>query len=367
MTETMRVIIRGWDQDKPYARQGWAARFHIRSTCPALVTARKRTETDEDVEHVLALSEAIEKGWSPCGRCAQGVSITAVLHAPLEVTEDEDEVRENIRAFNDGAEDHLDRVQSLFSYTSYWVYEPDEGVFGPSKFCGFRNMTFPRYDLALDEELEGASFNGTVSRRGVEDALGDEYVVDEDLHDELAQWAERFIPGVFDTINQDRWRFVRLPAPDQDAEAAGATEGAESKRSGGQGFASSKAVRDAVELRAMDAAKAYFEGEGYDWEDTSANRPYDLFCTDGDGDLYVEVKGTQTDGSAVFLTKNEVRHARRNPEESVLFVLHSIEVETDEGGSTRASGGDEVVLWPWAVDDGVLIAISYRYDLPQGE
>ena len=237
MTKAMRVIIRGWDQDEPSARSGWAAKFHIRSTCPALVTARKNTETDAEIEHILRLSEAIEYGWSPCGRCAKGVSPTA---------------------------------PSLGDW-------PDE--------------------VEIEDE---------------------------------------------------------------------AAKAAEESRSRGQGFASSPQVRKAVDTLAMGAATAHFEAKGFLIKDVSGNHPYDLEGVRGDELLHIEVKGTQTEGSKVFLTKNEVRHARERAGQVALFVLHSVEVTGDEE-TPVASGGVARVFWPWAVDDGELTALSFSYVVPSAD
>ena len=60
-------------------------------------------------------------------------------------------------------------------------------------------------------------------------------------------------------------------------------------------------------MRANEAATAYLEGLGYDVQDTSANKPYDLVGRRKGARVFVDVKGTTTAGEKVFLTKNEVR------------------------------------------------------------
>ncbi len=111
----------------------------------------------------------------------------------------------------------------------------------------------------------------------------------------------------------------------------------------------------------MEAAKKYFRTKGYDVQDCSKGNPYDLRCNKKDERLCVEVKGTQTDGKGIILTWNEVEFARRNKEQMVLFVLHSIK-ESQDG--KVLSNGEKIVILPWDVDEGCLKPISYMYELP---
>ena len=113
----------------------------------------------------------------------------------------------------------------------------------------------------------------------------------------------------------------------------------------------------------MIAAKEFFEARDYRVTNTAANRPYDYLCQKGEDMLYVEVKGTTGDGEHVHLTKNEVRHARHHRQQMALFILHGIEVTDGEDGPV-ASGGAMILLWPWDVDEGQLVPISYTYHLP---
>jgi hypothetical protein len=116
-------------------------------------------------------------------------------------------------------------------------------------------------------------------------------------------------------------------------------------------------------MHAMNVAKEHFLELGYEVEDTSANKPYDLVATKGEETLYVEVKGTTTPGAQVFLTKNEVKHAREHPKQMVLFIVYDIAV-AEVDGNPVASGGSERFLWPWLVDDGVLTALQFAYEVP---
>jgi len=75
------------------------------------------------------------------------------------------------------------------------------------------------------------------------------------------------------------------------------------------------------------------------------------------------VKGTQTSGNSVFLTRNEVDFARAHKDLMVLFVVHSVEVH-HSGAGLVAAGGIERVVAPWDPDVGVLSSITFSYTMP---
>lgn len=117
------------------------------------------------------------------------------------------------------------------------------------------------------------------------------------------------------------------------------------------------ALRHDIELHAMKKATEYFELHGYSVVDVSAKKPYDLECSLNGDTLFVEVKGTQSTGEAIFLTANEVTHAQQHPNQSALFILHSIEVSNDRG----ISGGEQVVQLPWRANAENLQPLTYKY------
>ena len=135
-------------------------------------------------------------------------------------------------------------------------------------------------------------------------------------------------------------------------------------RSGGQGYRLTPAQRQSVEMHAMKAAKAYFRSEGYTPEDTHKTKPYDLVCRRNGETWYVEVKGTTSEGKQVFLTKNEVQHAKEDPDSSVLFLLAEIKLDQATG---KASGGHSRILQPWCPSDNALTPLQYSYDVPDDE
>jgi len=133
-------------------------------------------------------------------------------------------------------------------------------------------------------------------------------------------------------------------------------------RARGQGFSSNPERNKAIEMHAMEAATVYFEDKGYTVTDTSAHKPYDLVARKEEELLYVEVKGTTGGGEQVNVTRGEVEHARSHQDQMALFILHNIEVKDGEDGPV-ASGGRRRVLWPWYVDAGELVPISFTFKL----
>lgn len=146
------------------------------------------------------------------------------------------------------------------------------------------------------------------------------------------------------------------------AELARAAEDVQAKA---QGFSSSPERNKAVEEYAMREAKAYYEKRGYTVEDTSKDKPYDLRCERHKDreTIFVEVKGTITNGKSVILTRNEVDHAQDKKHLCALFIVCNVEVSTNEN-STYAHGGKVRVIFPWMPTATDLSVISYSYRVP---
>jgi hypothetical protein len=145
-------------------------------------------------------------------------------------------------------------------------------------------------------------------------------------------------------------------------EVVEATRRAAGKRATGQGRGLSGPERRAVELHAMDRTREELEREGWDVDDVSQYRPYDLHCTRGSEELRMEAKGTTSSGEAVLLTPGEVRHARENPGIVGLGVVAGIALSRDAEGNPVASGGEIELTIPWDIDaGGELFATGYEY------
>jgi hypothetical protein len=94
--------------------------------------------------------------------------------------------------------------------TQYWIFDPKDRSFSPSKFSGYAAMDFARYDAAREHGSSGATFDGGLTQRTISAILGD-YQVDPELSAELDVWVERrFGAGSLEGINRRKWRFARL-------------------------------------------------------------------------------------------------------------------------------------------------------------
>ena len=177
--------------------------------------------------------------------------------------------------------------------------------------------------------------------------------------------------GVLDGIDTTKWAMLSVGVWPEEVEeqqveeaVADAVDAATAKRRG-QGYSADPAFRSAVELHAMELAKAYLKAlTGTEPKNTSANHPYDFECPNAPHHRYVEVKGTTGDGAEVFLTAGEVEHARSHPGLCALVVVHGIQVERSPDGTFMATGGTLLDICPWSPDVGTLRSIAYRYLLP---
>lgn len=140
-------------------------------------------------------------------------------------------------------------------------------------------------------------------------------------------------------------------------------ESRDRSRSSGQGFVGNIEYRLAVERHAMAVALRYYRRKGFRVKNVSRTHPYDVLASNAGAKFAVEVKGTAGSADAVFLTRNEVEHARRNADRSILFVVHGIKVE-QVGSTLAASGGTVHEYAPWFVDEGMLEPLQFRYVLP---
>lgn len=131
----------------------------------------------------------------------------------------------------------------------------------------------------------------------------------------------------------------------------------------GQGFQSSFEARRAIELRAMHLAINHFQQQGWVVEDVSKYESYDLLCTRQEEKLYVEVKGTTSEGLKILMTYQEVIHTQQNYPHTALFVVSQIKLINSEA-ELEAIGGEIKLFQPWLLSDDSLKAIAYEYQVP---
>jgi hypothetical protein len=130
------------------------------------------------------------------------------------------------------------------------------------------------------------------------------------------------------------------------------------------GFQSNPAIRKLVETHAMERAKSELETRGYrDFKNTSKRESYDYTCNQNGKQYCVEVKGTQTKGDAVILTRNEVAHANENSDNSIMVIVHDVEVKN--GNPVVTNGGEVDVHENWKLARKDLVALQYLWKVPR--
>ncbi|MGC2515637.1 MAG: DUF3883 domain-containing protein [Terriglobales bacterium] len=93
-------------------------------------------------------------------------------------------------------------------------------------------------------------------------------------------------------------------------------------------------------------------------------KPYDLCCTKKASVLYVEVKGTQTEGTEILLTPIEVEFANKHRGELALFLVYNVDVSR-KNGKNVTSGGVTYIEPNWVIDMPRLSPLGYSYSLPE--
>lgn len=133
------------------------------------------------------------------------------------------EIREGLRIFNEQLVAHRSRATTITQQTTYWVFDDQTRRFAPSKFCGYRGMTFERYEGLTEavKKEKRPGFDGTEAREAIEKVTGRKYEADKDLGGRLVEWArECFGPETLEGVARSKWRFVYLPRAKEDALAA---------------------------------------------------------------------------------------------------------------------------------------------------
>lgn len=143
-------------------------------------------------------------------------------------------------------------------------------------------------------------------------------------------------------------------------QGAAKAAGRRSSRRSGQGFLLTAAERRAVELHSVQLATEHFRAEGWSVEDVGARESYDLLLSRGEERLYVEVKGTVSEGAQVVLTRSEVERQRELAPHNALVVVHSIVLDRT-AEPPKADGGVLHCVSPWKIAEEDLTVVSYIY------
>ncbi|MDR7384398.1 protein NO VEIN domain-containing protein [Promicromonospora iranensis] len=128
-------------------------------------------------------------------------------------------------------------------------------------------------------------------------------------------------------------------------------------RPAGQGWESDSAVRRAIEDYAQDLLTAHFVADGWSVQDTRVARPYDAVATRDDEVLYLEAKGTRSDGTSVLVTAGEVRWAAAHKGQCRIGIVSHIKVR--DGRVVPGSG--DLVVREWRPKSKELSPTAYRW------
>jgi len=121
-----------------------------------------------------------------------------------------------------------------------------------------------------------------------------------------------------------------------------------------------KKIEDAAQERLME----HYRRHGFTVTDTRYGNPFDAIAQRGDHLVYLEAKGTQTDGSTVRVTRDEVAHARANTGRCKMGIWAGIRFGGD-GEVDPETGYFRVI--PFEPDDDDLSPVSYDWFVSEVE
>lgn len=109
-----------------------------------------------------------------------------------------------------------------------------------------------------------------------------------------------------------------------------------------------KKVEDAAQAMLME----HFRNDGWTVQGVRFGKPYDAIATKNGRKLWLEAKGTETNGASVIVTRNEVERARAHAGDCILGILSDVGFLPN--GEVDASNGTfRVFTWnPNAADPG---------------
>jgi hypothetical protein len=110
----------------------------------------------------------------------------------------------------------------------------------------------------------------------------------------------------------------------------------------------------------MKKAYATLWGRGYrKFDETASRECYDYTCRKNGKLYYVEVKGTQTNGNSVILTRNEVDNALYYPDSSIFVLVSAVRVK--DKPQISVGGGQVTVREKWMPRKQDLKPIQYMW------
>jgi nucleoid DNA-binding protein len=127
---------------------------------------------------------------------------------------------------------------------------------------------------------------------------------------------------------------------------------------GGQGRRLDAKLRKEIEDLAQARLTRLYEDEGWKVEDLRYGNPFDAKATKGNDTLYLEAKGTVTDGERVIVTRGEVAWARSHPAACIMGVLSGLTLQQD--GSIDPTSGT-MRRYSWEAEEDDLRPLDYDF------
>jgi hypothetical protein len=292
------------------------------------------------------------------------------VKAHLEWVQSVAEIRQNIREFHRDLQFHTQRAKLIAGKQHFWAYDPMSKRFGPSKFVGYRGMTYTTYNsIHRGEGNDGVPFQGTNAMQRIERVTGSSFAFDSKLEAGLLAWMKRTFGATAMKRWAPKWMYLTLPSITKNDGRPDPAEGASNKKVEkflrGQGFGLKKPEIDAIDARAMRVAYKLFKKRGYDMQNHSKTHSYDWLATKGGEELYVEVKGTTGPGETFFLTQKEEEMSRLDPDKMALVFVR--EIVLHKGDKPTATGGVPQLVRPWDVTEYRAVPIHFECRVPKSE
>jgi len=129
----------------------------------------------------------------------------------------------------------------------------------------------------------------------------------------------------------------------------------------GQAMLMDAARRKKIENAAQNLLMEYYRDEGWTVTDTRYGNPFDAVAQKGADLLYLEAKGTRSDGRKVRVTRSEVDYARANSGRCMMGIWAGIEFDSNDEVDPL-SGWFNII--PFDPNDDDLIPLSYEWSPP---
>lgn len=140
------------------------------------------------------------------------------------------------------------------------------------------------------------------------------------------------------------------------------TEGSSAGGGGGQAILADALRRKKIEDAAQDRLMEHYRHHGFTVTDTRYGNPFDAIAQRGDQLVYLEAKGTQSNGFTIRVTRDEVAHARANDGHCKMGIWAGIRFGSD--GEVDPNFGSFRVI-PFEPNDDDLSPVSYDWCLPE--